>query len=85
MFSLCGLHFLNEIYCLFSDCKSNTCNNKCENMKKRIETTGSFTVETPHAVTEAAHTAGHEPELMHWLLQLQNWNSFHQLLLDVAT
>ena len=54
-------------------------------MKKRIETTGSFTVETPHAVTEAAHTAGHEPELMHWLLQLQNWNSFHQLLLDVAT
>ena len=85
MFSLCGLHFLNEIYYLFSDYKSNTCNNKCENMKKRIETTCSFTVETAHAVTKAAHTAGHEPELMHWPLQLQNWNSFRQSLLDVAT
>lgn len=58
MFSLCGLHFLSEIYCLFSDYKSNTYNNKCENTKKRIEITGSFTV-----VTEAAHTAGHEREL----------------------
>lgn len=56
MFSLCGLHFLSEIYCLFSDYKSNTYNNKCENTKKRIEITGSFTVETHPMQSLRQHT-----------------------------